>query len=66
MAQVSDEEWQTLADIADPTACLIHDGETIEMLVLKDMIFFDVTCYRLTEHGATRLREHIEQRKASR
>ena len=63
MAEVSDGEWRTLSDISDPDGCLIHDGDIIEMLIRKDLIFFDVNCYRLTEHGATRLREQNEQRK---
>jgi hypothetical protein len=62
---LSDAEIRTLADIADPHACLIHDGAAIASLSGKLLIEFEGGCYRLTEIGRDRLRRAQSQETAA-
>jgi hypothetical protein len=62
MRPLTDREWQTLMDLADPSLCLISDGETLERLVADGFVHRLTNCYRPSPLGTAALRQHATPR----
>jgi hypothetical protein len=55
MRELTDQEWQTLTDVANPQECLLGDGETIKQLLADGLVHMMANCYRPTPLGTEAL-----------
>lgn len=58
MRQLSEREWQTLRDLADPSLCLVNDGEILEQLIADGLVDQLTNCYRPSPLGSEALRHY--------
>jgi hypothetical protein len=58
MRALTDREWQTLMDLADPSLVLVGNGETLEGLVADGLVHRLTNCYRPSPLGTEALRRY--------
>lgn len=62
MRELTDQEWQTLTDVSNPSECLLSDGDTLERLIADGLIQWHANCYRPTPLGTEALLQHQSAR----